>query len=162
MKFHSISPTLMLIAMAAVLCLTGVVASAQTWREELRAEEAKNNARIAAIISQAEPLENALRRNTAEIDRHNQNPPPEDDPAAIGAYNSEAARLNSAKHGLVAELQRLAEERDRLITRNSEIQNGLQCVARPKACTSDADCNACSTCATFDGRGKTGYCQPRP
>jgi hypothetical protein len=149
---------------ATLICGLFPAANAQRWKDELKAEQEKNTARIAAIDAEAEPLGNQLRQVQRQIDTHNANQctAPSDNPGACAAYNREAAELNSAKQDLVSRLKPLAAESDRLIARNKEIARRLRCVPIPNACKSDSDCNECSSCGTFDGRGKEGVCQPLP
>jgi hypothetical protein len=149
---------------ATLVFLLLPAASAQSWKNELRAEQADNAARIAAIDAEAEPLGDKLHQVNVEIRIHNDNrcTASEDNPEACAAYNAEAAQLNSAQQNLVSKLKPLADEADRLIARNKEIARRLKCVPIPKSCTSDAQCNECSSCSTFDGQGTHGTCQPRP
>src|SRR5271166_585589 len=134
------------IFVAILACLLLPAASAQGWKDELRAEQEKNSASIAAIDAEAEPLGNRLSKVQHQIDIHNANQctAPADNPGSCAAYNREAAQLNSDQQNLISQLKPLAAESDRLIARNKEIARRLKCVPRPTACTSDADCNECS------------------
>ena len=149
---------------AVMLGLFCIAARGQGWRDELNAEHASNAARIAAIDAEATPLGNQLHQVNAQIQRHNANrcAAPADHPEACAAYNSEARQLNSAQQSLISRLKPLADQADRLIARNREIERKLRCVTLPNPCRSNSDCNECSTCGSFDPKTGKGYCQPRP
>jgi hypothetical protein len=155
--------------LGSVVVLLGLAtAEAQSWKDALLAEQAKNNTRIDQIDKQGEPIAASLRANTAAIARHNAVHPsgvctyPEGRPEVCAPWIAEAKRLNTEQATLRGRLIPLVNERDRLVARNQEIARRLRCVPLPQPCGSNADCNECSSCSTFDGRGKTGICQPRP
>lgn len=141
---------------------------AQDWKAALLTEQASNNTRIDQINALGKPIAAQLRQNTAAVARHNAQHPngtctyPAGHPEVCAPWLREAATLNTEKARLVAKLKPLADESDRLIARNNEIARRLRCVPLPVACTSNAQCNECSSCSTFDGSGKQGICQPRP
>lgn len=149
----------------AALFLIGTIGDAQSWKDELKAEQAKNATRIAAIDAEAQPLANQLKQVMSQVDRHNQHgcTYPPDHPEVCAAYDREAEDLNTAKQNLLNRLIPLASESDGLIARNKEIDRKLRCIPLPKACTSDSDCNSpCSACGDFDSRIGQRVCQPRP
>jgi hypothetical protein len=152
------------VAMFACLLLPG--ASAQSWKDELKAEQAKNSTRISKIDTEGAPIAAKLREVNKAIARHEANACSRRRglPGACSAYDAEAAQLNSAKDSLRSRLQTLFDEQDRLVARNQEIARRLKCVPLPTPCRSDSDCNECTSCGSFDGerRGGTGVCQPRP
>lgn len=132
------------------------------WKDDLIAEQNRNSARLVAIDAEAKPVDNQLHQVMAQIVRHNahQCVAPANNPGACAWYDAEARQLNASKQRLVHRLQPLADESNRLIERNREIARKLRCVPLPKACQSDADCNECSTCGSWDGDTKQGLCQP--
>jgi len=152
-----------LIVVATIL-VCSVGAGAQQWKDALKAEKAKNGQRQDAINTQGAPIAASLRKVTAQIETHNANRCtfPKGHPEACAAYEKEAARLNTYQQRLRSQLQPLVDEFDRLTARNEEIERRLKCVPLPTSCKSDSDCNECSSCSTFDGRGKAGVCQPLP
>jgi len=141
---------------------------ASSWKDELKAEEAKNNTRIDAIEVEGKPIAAELRQVTQAISAHNAQHPdgvctyPAGHPEVCTPWIREATTLNTKRDSLRSRLQPLVDESDRLIARNKKIDQLLKCVPLPNACKSDSDCNACSSCSTFDGRGNSGQCQPRP
>jgi hypothetical protein len=156
-------------ALGAILLLSYPVSTnAQQWKAALQAEQAQNASRLSQIDKDGEPIAAQLRQNTAAVQSHNTEHPdgtctyPEGHPEVCTPWIEEAARLNAEKEQLVSRLQPLVDEFDRLTARNEEIARRLRCVPIPSACSSDADCNECSTCSTFDGGGTSGICQPRP
>ena len=144
--------------------LFSAMATAQGWKDELKAEKTKNVAQLAAIRSQAEPISAELHRTDEQIARHNahQCVAPADDSEACAGYDREAHELNTTHENLIAQLTPLADQEDRLIARNKHLDRLLRCVPLPTACKSNADCNECSSCGSFDGTTGTGICQPRP
>jgi hypothetical protein len=145
-----------------------VSTNGQQWKVALQAEEAQNASRLSQINKVGEPIAAQLRQNTAAVKSHNTEHPdgtctyPEGHPEVCTPWIEEAARLNAEKKQLVSKLQPLVDEFDRLTARNEEIAQRLKCVPIPSACSSDANCNECSSCSTFDGKGTSGVCQPRP
>jgi hypothetical protein len=149
------------------LTIGGLAVNAQDWKDALRSEKAQNTARIAAIDAEGAPLAAQLRAVTQEIKAHNDKHPngciyPEGHPEVCAPWVNEADKLNKRQQPLLSRLEALTSEQDRLITRNKEIDRRLKCVPIPNGCRSDSDCHECSSCATFDGRGTQGVCQPRP
>jgi hypothetical protein len=156
-------------ALGAILLLSYPVSTnAQQWKAALETEQAQNATRLSQINEEGEPIAAQLRQNTAAIESHNAEHPdgtctyPEGHPEVCTPWIEEAARLTAEKEQLASQLQPLVDEFDRLTARNEEIAQRLRCVPTTDACTSDAQCNECSSCSTFDGRGTSGYCQPRP
>jgi hypothetical protein len=156
-------------ALGAILLLSYPVSTnAQQWKAALQAEEAQNASRLSQINKDGEPIAAQLRQNTAAVKSHNTEHPdgtctyPEGHPEVCTPWIKEAARLNAEKKQLVSKLQPLVDEFDRLTARNEQIAQRLKCVPTPSACSSDAECNECSSCSTFDGKGTSGICQPRP
>jgi hypothetical protein len=145
-----------------------VSTNAQQWKVALQAEQAQNASRLSQINKVGEPIAAQLRQNTAAVKSHNTEHPdgtctyPEGHPEVCTPWIKEAARLNAEKKQLVSKLQPLVDELDRLTARNEEIAQRLKCVPIPSACSSDAECNECSSCSTFDGKATPGICQPRP
>lgn len=142
------------------------------WRAELEAERARNADRIRAIDEQAAPLGRELNQVLTNIRQHNANAPSLVDPnnrsqvqaynAKVVVYNEEANRLNGRRAELVNILTPMAQESDRLIARNKQIDTLLkQCVQVPIACSSDADCTCSHSCGLMAGPlGNTKLCQP--
>ncbi len=154
---------------ALLVLLVSTEARAQQWKDALKDEKAKNGVRMDAINKKGAPIAAELRQNTAAIDRHNAEHPdgvctyPEGHPEVCEPWIKESKVLNTEHDRLRSLLQPLVDEFDRLESRNREIDRQLRCVAVPLACKSDSDCNQpCSSCGTFDGREKSGRCQPRP
>ena len=162
-------PKLMVGLLSAFLMLSFSASTrAQEWKSALLTEQANNNTRITQINAQGKPVAAQLRQNTAAVAKHNAQHPngtctyPAGHPEVCAPWIREAARLNAEKTRLVGILTPLVAESDRLTARNNEIARRLRCVPLPVACTSNAQCNECSSCSTFDGSGKAGICQPRP
>ncbi len=144
----------------------------QDWRADLEAERARNADRIRAIDEQASPLGRELNQVLADIKQHNSNAPPMPDPnnrsqvvaynAKVAVYNQEANRLNGRRAELVNILTPMAQESDRLIARNKQIDTLLKrCVQLPLACTSNADCTCSNNCGLMEGAlGNAKLCQP--
>ena len=156
-------------ALGAILLLSYPVSTnAQQWKAALETEQAQNATRLSQINEEGEPIAAQLRQNTAAVASHNAEHPdgtctyPEGHPEVCTPWIEEATRLNAEKEQLTSQLQPLVDEFDRLTARNEEIARRLRCVPIPNGCSSDADCNECSSCSTFDGRGTSGICQPRP
>jgi hypothetical protein len=153
---------------AILICFLSSQAGAQSWKDPLKAEMAKNTARMDAIEAKGKPIAAELNANTAAIAAHNAVHPdgvctyPEGHPEACTPWLKEAEQLNTVRENLVSRLRPLVDESDRLEARNKELERRLRCVQPPTACTSDSDCNECGYCSTFDGRGKGGRCSPRP
>lgn len=151
-----------------LMCIFLPQAGAASWKDELKAEEAKNETRIKAIDTEAQPIAAQLRQVNQAIDRHNAQHPdgvctyPEGHPEVCTPWIREAKELTTAREKLVSQLRPLADESDRLIVRNKEIERRLRCYQPPTACKSDSDCNECGYCSTFDGDGKGPRCSPRP
>gem|GEM_PF-2077768 len=152
-----------LICLVSLLAAAGASAQGSDWRSVLEAEKAKNAQRIAAINQQAAPLVAQLKQVNAAVTRHNANPCtyPENNPEKCAGYERERAQLDGAVQRLRSTLIPLSNELDRLQARNTEIDQKLKhCVQTPHPCSSDADCECSYSCATFDGRGNSGFCQP--
>jgi hypothetical protein len=150
----------------AFTCLACATANAQQWKAALKVEKAKNDARMDAINQEGGPIAAQLNEVNAAIAVHNRAYPdgechyPDGHPEVCAPWIREAEALNTRQARLVSRLKPLADEFDRLSARNREIARLLSCVPLPVACRSNADCNACSTCGTFDGNGRVGICQP--
>src|ERR1700722_4824721 len=156
-------------ALGAILLLSYPVSTnAQQWKAALETEQAQNATRLEKEKGEGERKRAEVRQNPPAVASHNAEHPdgtctyPEGHPEVCTPWIQEAARLNTEKEQLVSQLQPLVDEFDRLTARNEEIARRLRCVPIPSACSSDADCNECSSCSTFDGRGTAGTCQPRP
>jgi|SRR5579862_4564072 len=152
------------IVLAMFFCCLSATVYAQNWRAALEAEKAQNAQQINVIESQGAPIAAELRQVNKDIDRHNGNrcEYPQGHPEVCAGYSRDAAELNARQESLRTQLQQLVDRLDRLQARNREIDLRLRCVTLPKACNSDADCNECSYCASFDGDGKNQYCHPKP
>lgn len=152
------------IIIAILACSLSAAAHAQSWRTALETEKAQNAQQINAIEAQGQPMATELRQVNKDIERHNANQCQyrQGHPEQCAGYEREAANLNSRQQNLRTQLQQLVDRLDRLQARNREIDIRLRCVTRPKGCDSDADCNECSYCASFDGDGKVRVCSPRP
>ena len=150
--------------LAMLFCCLSPAVYAQNWRAALEAEKAQNAQQISAIESQGAPIAAELRQLNKDIDRHNGNrcEYPQGHPEACAGYSREATELSAKQQNLRSQLQQLVDRLDRLQARNREIDLRLRCVTLPKACKSDADCNECSYCASFDGDGNNQYCHPKP
>jgi glucose/arabinose dehydrogenase len=156
-------------ALGAILLLSyPASANAQQWKAALQTEQAQNASRLNQINEEGEPIAAQLRQNTAAVASHNAEHPdgtctyPQGHREVCTPWIEEASSLNAKKEQLVSKLQPLVDEFDRVTARNEEIAQRLKCVPLPGACSSDAQCNECSSCSTFDGKGTSGICQPRP
>lgn len=153
-----------LICLVSVLAPVGASAQGSDWRSVLKAEKAKNADQIAAIQEEGNPIADRLNQITAAVKRHNANPCTyrEGHESDCAAYEREASTLNSQKGPLVSRLTQLVNEKERLETRNAEIDRQLACRRALQPCSENSDC--CSgNCALFaDGRLSDAHvCQPR-
>ena len=152
---------------AILICFLFSQAGAQSWKDALKAEKAKNATRLDAIETEGKPIAAELRANTQAVAAHNAQHPdgvctfPEGHPEVCTPWLQEAEQLNKVRDSLISRLRPLVDESDRLIARNDELDRRLRCVQPPSACKSDSDCKECGYCSTFDGRGKEGVCSPR-
>lgn len=106
--------------------LAGALAQSNDRSAALRAERARNAARIAAIDREAGPTANDLQRVLHAIDVHNDHKPRPTDTGAVAAFNAKSDQLNQNKTGLAARLQALQDEQDRLVKRNKAIDALLE------------------------------------
>ena len=159
----AIAGLLSLVLMSAGFVSRAADVGGVDWRSELEAEQGRNAKRVAAIDVEGAPIAKALRAVVAEIDRHNANSPDPTSVSAVNAYNTEADALDKRRDSLRAQAKTLVAERDRLTTRNREIQQRLHCVQLPLACSSGADCACSGVCGDLGtaGRGTMNVCQPR-
>jgi hypothetical protein len=155
------------VIITVLVCVSSSRADAQDWKDALRAEKARNTTQINAIDAAGKTVSSQLDSIDVAIDVHNKKHPNgcfyrEGHYAdECEGWVKEAEELDKKQRPLLSKLKALADESDRLVARNGEIDRLLRCVPLPKPCQSDSDCNACSSCATFDGRGSQGICQPR-
>jgi hypothetical protein len=167
-RFPALQKLLMGVLGAILLLSYSASANAQQWKAALQAEQAQNASRLNQINEEGQPVAALLRQNTAAVTSHNAEHPegtctyPQGHPEVCTPWIEEAARLNADKEQLVSKLQPLVDEFDRVTARNEEIAQRLKCVPLPGACSSDAQCNECSSCSSFDGKVASGICQPRP
>lgn len=156
-----------LICLVSLLAPVGASAQGSDWRSVLEAEKAKNAQRIAAINQKAAPMVKQLQQVNAVAATHNAQHPsgtceyPDGHPEVCTPWVNEGRKLATRQEALRSQLIPMANELDRLQARNTEIDQKLRgCRQPPHPCSSNADCECSHACATFDGRGNSGFCQP--
>jgi len=156
-----------LIYLVSLLASVGASAQGGDWRAVLEGEKAKNAQRMAAIEEKGKPIAAQLRQLGVTVERHNAQHPsgtceyPDGHPEYCTPWVKEGNALERKRQSLRSQLIPLVDELDRLQARNAEIDQKLKhCVQTPHPCSSDNDCECSYNCATFDGRGNSGFCQP--
>jgi len=111
-----------------VLCVVSVPVHSQDWKDELRAEQSRNAARIVEIDREGLALDAQLKQVKSEIIAHNERGctyRKHHEKQDCGAWEEEGRSLGGQQEAILAKLNPLAKEYDRLIVRNLEIAQKL-------------------------------------